>query len=373
MIGALLMLTLLFTTLHNKALISDLGQAWENAYQGSYSSEARGALIKLQLGQTDHSINLLEQSDWSSVRLGDRAYLFKRKLLLNLCRTLYRNRDFEKLLYWTTTWRLLDERDVDAIAYNYEALRHTYGRAKEGREGLLANFEKFPKNQLLRRFHVRALSDVGEDEDATILAELVLNPDWVRSATVGWELRWQWKTRHVITNYGRHLGQHLANGQWGAAWKASQDMWRNALEWKNSNLLNERGYSALSAFPSQDDRIHITVDMSRNMSTIRIDLPSHANLNISNFDLAIDGISKNLFPDAFEYTNLFEVKDSIQANGKEDAFFLVNIGNVDKTGVGPLMKVDISFQIVLIDRFGQEMLLSYKLATDPRFNRGGSE
>ena len=89
MIGALLMLTFLFTTLNNKALIDDLGKVWVNAYQGSYSSESRKALVKLQLGQTDHAINLLEQSDWSSVRLGDRGYRFKRQIMSNLCRTLY--------------------------------------------------------------------------------------------------------------------------------------------------------------------------------------------------------------------------------------------------------------------------------------------
>ena len=72
-------------------------------------------------------------------------------------------------------------------------------------------------------------------------------------------------------------------------------------------------------------------------------------------------------------STVFEAQGSIQANGDEDPFFLVNILNVDKTGVGPLMKVDISFQIALIDVLGQERLLSYALATNPKFNRGGSE
>ncbi len=141
MIGALLMLTFLFTTLNNKALIDDLGKVWVNAYQGSYSSEVRGALVELSSGQTDHAIDLLTQSDWASVRLGDRGYRFKRQILLNLCRTLYNNKDYQRLLDWATVWRLLDERDVNAIAYNYEALRHTDGRRKEGREGLLGIFK----------------------------------------------------------------------------------------------------------------------------------------------------------------------------------------------------------------------------------------
>ena len=142
LIGALLMLTFLFTTLNNKALIDDLGKVWVNAYQGSYSSEARGALVELSSGQTDHAIDLLTKSDWSSIRLGDRGYPFKRQILSNLCRTLYNNKDYQRLLDWATAWRLLNERDVNAIAYNYEALRHTDGRRKEGREGLLENFKK---------------------------------------------------------------------------------------------------------------------------------------------------------------------------------------------------------------------------------------
>ena len=219
MIGALLMLTFLFTALNNKALIDDLGKVWVNAYQGSYSSEVRGALVELSSGQTDHAIDLLAQSDWSSVRLGDRGYRFKRQILSNLCRTLYNNKDYQRLLDWATAWRVLDERDVNAIAYNYEALRHTDGRRKEGREGLLEYFKKFPANGHLQRFYVWALFDAGEVEQATALAEKYLSPDWVRSATVGWELRWQWKTRHVITNYVRLLKQHLANGDWGDAWK----------------------------------------------------------------------------------------------------------------------------------------------------------
>ena len=373
MIGALLMLTFLFTALNNKALIDDLGKVWVNAYQGSYSSEVRGALVELKSGQTDHAIDLLAQSDWSSVRLGDRGYRFKHQILSNLCRTLYNNKDYQRLLDWATVWRLLDERDVNAIAYNYEALRHTDGRRKEGREGLLEYFKKFPANRYLQRFYVWMLFDAGEVEQATALAEKYLSPDWVRSATVGWELRWQWKTRHVVTNYVRLLKQYLANGDWGDAWKVPQDMWRNVLEWKNGELLKEKGYSALSVFPNRDDRIHIIADMPRNISTIRIDLPPHANLRISDFDVTIDGDSKNLSPDAFEYINLFEAQGSIQADGDEDPFFLVNILNVDKTGEGPFMKVDLSFQIALIDVLGQERLLSYALVTDPRFNGGSSE
>ncbi len=373
LIGALLMLTLLFTTLNNKALINDLGQAWVNVYQESYSDEAREALVKLQLGQADYAIGLLAQPDWSSVRLGDRGYRFKHEILSNLCRTLYNNKDYQRLLDWATAWRSLDERDVDAIAYNYEALRHTDGRRKEGREGLLENFKQFPANRNLQRFYVWLLFDAGEVEQATELADKYLSQDWVRNAIVGWELRWQWKTRHVITNYVRLLKQQLANAEWGDAWKVSHDMWRNVLAWKNSELLKEKGYSALSVFPNRGDRIHIIADVPRNISTIRIDLPPHVTLRISDFDLTIDGDSKNLFPNAFEYVNLFEAQGSIQADGDEDPFFLVNVGNVDKTGVGPLMKVDISFQIALIDVLGNERLLSYALATDPRFNRGGSE
>ncbi len=373
LIGALLMLTLLFTTLNNKALINDLGQAWVNVYQESYSDEAREALVKLQLGQADYAIGLLAQPDWSSVRLGDRGYRFKHEILSNLCRTLYNNKDYQRLLDWATAWRLLDERDVNAIAYNYEALRHTDGRRQEGREGLLENFKQFPANRNLQRFYVWLLFDAGEVEQATELADKYLSQDWVRNAIVGWELRWQWKTRHVITNYVRLLKQQLANAEWGDAWKVSHDMWRNVLAWKNSELLKEKGYSALSVFPNRGDRIHIIADVPRNISTIRIDLPPHVTLRISDFDLTIDGDSKNLFPNAFEYVNLFEAQGSIQADGDEDPFFLVNVGNVDKTGVGPLMKVDISFQIALIDVLGNERLLSYALATDPRFNRGGSE
>ena len=373
MIGALLMLTFLFTTLNNKALIDDLGKVWVNAYQGSLSSEVRGALIKLSSGQTDHAIDLLEQSDWSSVRLGDRGYRFKRQILSNLCRTLYNNKDYQQLLDWATAWRLLDERDIDAIAYKYVALLHTDGRRKVGREGLLENFKKFPANGHLQRFYVWMLLDAGEVEQATELVEKLLSPDWVRRATVGWELRWQWETRHVITNYVRLLKQHLANGEWGDAWKVPHDMWRNVLEWKNGELLKEKRYSALSVFPNRDDRIHIIADMPRNMSTIRIDLPPHANLRISDFDLTIDGDTKNLSPHAFEYANLFEAQGSIQADGDEDPFFLVNILNLDKTGVGPFMKVDLSFQIALIDVLGQERLLSHALVTDPRFNGDSSE
>ena len=373
MIGALLMLTLLFTTLNNKALIDELGKIWVNAYQVSYSDEAREALVKLQLGQADYAIGLLAQPDWSSVRLGDRGYRFKHQILSKLCRTLYNNKDYQRLLDWATAWRLLDERDVNAIAYNYEALRHTDSRRQEGREGLLENFKQFPANRNLQRFYVWLLFDAGEVEQATELADKYLSQDWVRNAIVGWELRWQWKARHVITNYVRLLKQQLANAEWGDAWKVSHDMWRNVLAWKNSELLKEKGYSALSVFPNRGDRIHIIADVPRNISTIRIDLPPHANLRISDFDLTIDGDSKNLSPDAFEYINLFEAQGSIQADGDEDPFFLVNILAVDKTGVGPFMKVDISFQIALIDVLGQERLLSYALATDPRFNRGGSE
>jgi hypothetical protein len=83
-------------------------------------------------------------------------------------------------------------------------------------------------------------------------------------------------------------------------------------------------------------------------------------------------VPKHIAPDNFEYVNLLQVEESIKSYGKWDPFFRVNLLGIEKAGESPLMEVDISFRVALVIPFGQEILLTNRLVTDPRFNTDSS-
>ena len=362
MFGALVALALIFATFNKHQFIDGLGSGWVTAYKESYASQARDILTELQSGRTDSAVSLLEESDWIKIQFGDRAYRDKKIVLANLCRVLQGNKEYSELLHWAAVWRGLDGRDVNAMAFWYQALYHTIDRKEEGFGGLADTRAKFPKNILAQRFYARALFDSGE----TVLARAIaqdFQAELIGRVTKGWGLHWKWKIRHAIFWPVRALKQHLAAGELLDAGSDLAEIWRTLLEWKNNKDLKKKGHAIVSVFPDQDDLIHIGADIPRNMSTVQINLPSFINIRISDIDLVIDGVSQDISLVTFKYVNLAPEVGSIKTDGQGDPYLVLNIHGLDKAGDSPLMTVDIIFRISLIDLLGHEEQLSYELAT----------
>ena len=362
--------------LYQENLVNKVGSWVISSYTEQYESEAKDVLRQLRKGEITAAVELLEEKKWREIRLLDRAFKRKREILKLLAKKLHRAERFEDLLYWSDIWRSQDERNVDAMAYWYEALYHLPDRRAEGVEGLKRLQVRFPANKLLRQF-VSMIQDRKEGEiqasrvSYQYAVDILENINEWQNVTKGWEIRWQWKVRHVVSGYIHNLKQSVTDSEWGDVWKAPQELWRILLDWKNSDQLHKKGYLELSILPDLDDRIYIRAEIPRNMSTLRIDLPPNTNIRMFELNWTIDGVPEHIAPDNFEYGNLFQKEGSLESDGHLDPYFQVNLLGAEKTSESPLMVVDISFRVALVDKFGQEILLSNMLVTDPRFNTDG--
>ena len=153
MMSALVFVVVIFIVFSRPELVNKLGSHWIVVYMESYSSETEAMLGQLEKGETDEVVKLLENPKWMDVLLDDKPYWLKREVLKALCRGFHTNKDYKQLLHWATMWRDLDERDVDAMAFWYEALRHTTDRRKFGINGLSEGQRKFPENLLFQKLY----------------------------------------------------------------------------------------------------------------------------------------------------------------------------------------------------------------------------
>ena len=120
-------------------------------YIESYQEKEQQALQAEQQGNMLLFASILSH-DFVNIQKGDRIYPQKRELLRRLCTYLYRQQAYVELLRWATIWFQLDERDVTALAYYYQAL----WRAEHNEGALLAlqqAGQRFPKHLLLKEFN----------------------------------------------------------------------------------------------------------------------------------------------------------------------------------------------------------------------------
>ena len=159
MTGALLLVVVIFISFSRPELVNKFGSKWIAFYLESYSSQAGTMLNQLEKGETDEVVKLLQDPKWTDVLLDDKPYWLKREILKALCIVFHANKDYKQLLHWATMWRALDERDVDAMAFWYEALRHTTDRQKFGINGLSEGRRKFPENILFQELYIQSRSN----------------------------------------------------------------------------------------------------------------------------------------------------------------------------------------------------------------------
>ncbi len=121
-----------------------VGSRIVKVYRSVHKHQMEDALDQIAEGNPTFSINLLHS--WEDFKKGDRAYPFKRTVLVKLSEYLHGQGRFEELLELTVKWRGLDDRDITALAFYYEALRHSVDHRLEGEDGLRSLFYKFPAN-----------------------------------------------------------------------------------------------------------------------------------------------------------------------------------------------------------------------------------
>ena len=145
---------------HDKLIFDHIGTYIIEKHVNHYQTQYDTANQKLTKGHLNAPIELLNQ--WEGFKKGDRIYPLKREMLLNLSKNLYELKSYEKLMYWTQKWITLDERDVTAMAFYYEAQRQAPETHEQGIKNLINTYKKFPKNKFLKKFHTLAISEKNQ-------------------------------------------------------------------------------------------------------------------------------------------------------------------------------------------------------------------
>ena len=143
---SLVLLGIMLIAFARPEFVNEVGNLSISVYERSYRSDVKEVLGQLAYGRTDDAVQLLQSPDWRDVLLDDRPYYLKREVLRSLCGVFRLHKEYNKVLYWASVWRGLDDRDVDAMAFWYEGLRHTTDRHRKGIKGLAEGQEYFPAN-----------------------------------------------------------------------------------------------------------------------------------------------------------------------------------------------------------------------------------
>jgi len=161
LIGAIIFLVIFFDLKdQNFFRFNDWGDQWSSSYYQQHVAKFRELIKQLQKGETDSAILQL-QNDWNDLEKSDRVYRLKGKLLFALSEALHRQKRYDELLKWSSEWRARDDRDIDAIAFYYEALYRSKDKQSEGFHGLKTEWHRFPKSLTLAGFYSLALEERG--------------------------------------------------------------------------------------------------------------------------------------------------------------------------------------------------------------------
>ncbi len=154
LLSAVFFLVVLYGFSYQKSFVDEIGNYLTRTYVDYHGNQRNDALKALGQGNLDAVMDLIV--DWETFRKGDRAYPFKRRLLLGLAKELDARERYDELIYWSTAWVGLDDRDITARAYYLQALRHDPKRYREALDGLAREHQRFPLNKALSRFYADA-------------------------------------------------------------------------------------------------------------------------------------------------------------------------------------------------------------------------
>ncbi len=303
------MLAALFVSFHHDEILEEFGSEWVDDYAKSLRHEAKAALAQeKKTGRTDALVTLLETPLWSETHFGDRAYPLKRKLLERLCVNLKQQGDYSALAHWASKWLSLNDRDLDARAFWYEAIRHFPGREGEGLEGLVKSQHNFPDNVLLTTF----LVDVYRETGNTAAAESLIRPiarDLADAVVKNWELFW-------ITQEQKHFSQ-----------------------------AQSRGF-ALST--NSDGKCSLVVTLPADATMLRVDPPPRSALRIYDIELTVNQRKKSVQISDVSREQIVQDNESLIVQQSEDPKFFIPVEVRDDEVGGKIIRVKLEFQANLI-------------------------
>ena len=345
---AFLVFALIFSSLfllwaYQEEMIDEVGAWAVSSYKKQYDSEWKDTLRDLRAGQTQSAIALLEGKKWGEIRNRDRVYLMKRKLLDTLAAELHSTERYGELLYWAEVWRELDERDVTAMAYWYEALRRTPDRREEGTRGLEEAWQRFPSNETLTKFVAAILVESG-DSTAAVEMRSRHQQELINAMSQGWRVIWNWRIQQALARPVRiELATHLRSWQLVAAWRDVVGISRSLWSWRGDNRLRRTGSTDFSISPDDEELVQIPLRLPKFMTTLRINPPPGSRVRISDIQIVVDNvvhpISISQLVDQRHYKRMVRNEGSLESQGADDPWVRMNI--VDIIGGSERKAVDI--------------------------------
>ena len=254
-----------------------VGSRIVKAYSWVHKHQMEDALNQIAEGNPKISINLLHS--WEDIKKGDRAYPFKRTILVKLTEYLHSQERFNELLEWTEKWKGLDDRDITGLAYYYEALKLSNDRSLEGEAGLHDQFYKFPKNPALQRFYFPLTTKYGDQQEFENLTQTPAS-------------NWQ-------------------------------------VFWSNGNAFSSEEVKTIKPTQLGSDRWEIEVVVTEPVVRWRLDPPSNYLLRISELTMLKEGAACPIPIESMKLHDMILAQDGIIASGGNDPYvaFRSNICN----------------------------------------------
>jgi hypothetical protein len=309
LVGALVFLVL-FLIGQDRSLINPWGDRWLSAYLESHSIQFNHLKEQVNKGQTGQAINQL-QSGWKDIQKSDRIYKFKSRLLFALATELQGQKRYNELLHWSSEWIRLDERNIDAIAFWYEAIRHFPGREKEGLEGLIKSQRDFPESAFLSRFLIRAYRETGNAGAAESLAHSIARA-MAEVAAKGWQVFWHTKNQKGFT---------------------------------------EAQSKFFSINADHKGRFSLVAELPSDLNMLRVDPPFHSalHLRIHDIELEVNQRKHRIQISDLRHKQMLQEEDSLVVHQKNDPRFYLPIikylGDSGDTGI--TVKVEFEADLVV--------------------------
>jgi hypothetical protein len=308
---ALGVLAILFASFRGDQIFytGTLDQEWRDNYWKLARDQAKKALKeRARTGEDDALVALLETSRWSNIQLGDRAYPLKRKLLEKLCMNLMQQGDYRALAHWASQWLSLNERNLNARALWYEAIRHLPGQEREGLEGLINSQRKFPANILGSTFLVDAYRETNSTDAAKSLIRSIAKV-LAKAIATNWEIFW-------ITQDQKHFSQAQSR--------------------------------RLAVNADDDGKFSLVVNLPAEVTKLRVDPPSRSALRIYDIELTVNQRKKRIQISDLNHKQIVQDNESLIVQQSEDPKFFLPI-EVRHDVVGEkAITVKLEFQINLI-------------------------
>jgi hypothetical protein len=318
---ALIFVSLMALWLYVPIVPNAIGKQWISHYTEGVRDDASETIAASTQGGTQLLVKKLEANDWRAIRRSDRAWPAKRIMIQALVKKLEHAGDYDSVQRWAGDWLVLDPRDVHAMAYWYEALRHTTDRRVEGIDGLIKSLRLFPMNYELLRFNSRMLRASGKLHEAARL-EKTLN----KLTTNNWRLEWRRKSRDVTSWYLGLLAESLVELDFSALWSNFGSIIDLATNSKiHRKLKRHNGEQGFSLGQCKEDLCSINFDVPASSSTINLFPATVPGTSVSEFSITVAGEQHNIAANAVQSRYMYRDGAWFNALGDKDSHVRLSV------------------------------------------------